>query len=265
MNTLKACIFAAALPIALDVYAYTPRASSNTVGMFLSGSGYEIPSAYFFKETLTKYEGGSDNYVLKSLPSNLSSDANEITRAMWDVKLTSQWQASALNQSLYNPDWYKEYNPGFPSLTEKYSEYRGQCVAFAKAMTGDTNGTKSWKAGVNVISLAHTFPLSDHTGKMIAFFGTNVEKGVGYPQGDSTRPGHVGIFLKYEYKLMPPRLTPMPIGFWIADENYEGNAQMTNPDGKIRKHLILINPIANAKGLKGAATYASQYWFVDIL
>ncbi len=238
---------------ALSAQAWTPRANINTVGLFLSGSGYELPSTYFQQQTLSKYEGGTDNYVLKTTPTNASGGTQ--------VNLTGQWNSSSL---ALNPAWYSVFLTGFASFTEPTIN-RGQCVAFAKVATQSFTTTPSWKAGDWVIPQVSQYLYSDtssqHAGKMVAFFGTNAAIGDQYPQSSSS-PGHVGIFLKYAYnRVIPPYQI---IGFWIADENYEGTPAANNPDGKIRKHLLLINPVANASGQRSPHTYGSQYHFVNI-
>ncbi len=256
-------IYVALFLIPAIASAYSPQATNNTYGLFVAGSGYELPSTYFQQQTLSKYEGGSDNYVLKTTPINMSGGTY--------IQQTSQWRSSQLTQ-YPGSSWYKEYVAGFPSFTELYGN-QGQCVAFAKAMTQDTNGAvATWKASDYVIPQVSQWYYSDissqYAGKMVAYFGNNVPIGTGYPPNSYTSTGHVGIFLKYAYtqELVPGTLyyRYRIIGFWIADENYEGTANSNNPDGKIRKHLILINPIPNGNGTRLAHTYAGQYRFVNI-
>lgn len=225
----------------VQAYTYTPKAEINTYGLFLNGSGYDIPM-YFLKEQ------NEDSYVLKTTPTNMSGGTY--------IKSTWQWKSSAFG--VYpGANWYNEFIPGYVSFTEMYGN-RGQCVAFAKVATQNTNGTYTWKSGDYVIPPVSQWLYYDtgwqHAGKMIAFFGNNVPIGATYPQ-DGNHPGHVGIFLKYSYtRVMPPYQIN---GFWIIDQNYKGTPWSNNPDGKVRKHLILINTLTNAQN-------ARNYRFVNI-
>lgn len=241
--------------------AYVPQLSINNYGLFLSGSGYEIPSNYFQQQTLSKYEGGTDNYVLKTNPTNMSGPA---------VNTISQWNSSNLALPPVN-SWYYIYNAGYASITEQYG-YQGQCVAFAKALGNTLNGltvnvaTARWYSNSKVIppvsQLLYSDISSQHAGKVVAFFGTSAGVGKQFPQPGSGGTGHVGVFLKYAYdKALPPYQI---IGFWIADENYEGTANSNNPDGKIRKHLIKISPIPNSSNYTAPHTYAAEYWFLEV-
>jgi hypothetical protein len=172
------------------------------------------------------------------------------------------------------------YSPFYPSFRES-TVNRGQCVAFAKIATQDFHHTSTWYAGKNVMERVwdvyqsyngdwwptwyqYYDPSYEHRGRMIAYFGWGATTGnesdgysSQYPQHGS--PGHVGIFLKYAYDG-----AGRPYGFWIADENYEGTPSWNNPDGRIRKHLIIANPIPNSGGQTYGHTYANNYFFVDI-
>ena len=245
----------------ISAHASTPRALPNTYGMFLSESPYTLPANYFLKKTLTRYEGGSDNYVLQMKPTNASGV---------NVNLTMPWNSSAF--AVY-PGWFAPTNwttattKGLPSFTEPYGA-NGQCVAFAKVATADFHGTSSWQAGSPVIfaNVVSSDISGNHAGKMIAYFGPNTTTGTQYPQYDpqnpNKAPGHVGMFLKYAYDRPSPPY--QIIGFWIADENYEGTGSSSTPDGQIRKHLIRNNPIPNASGTTLPHTFATNYWFVNI-
>ena len=50
----------------------------------------------------------------------------------------------------------------------------------------------------------------------------------------------------------------------MADENYEGTPYWNNPDGRIRKHLVLVNPVPNGYGYAYGHTYANNYFYVEI-
>lgn len=131
----------------------------------------------------------------------------------------------------------------YPSFSES-PNYPGQCPAFAKIATQEGRGTWSWYAGKNVMERArdvyYTYggdwtrwwwyiyydPSPEHRGRMVAYFGWGAQGNNGdtyysqYPQNTTSSPGHVGIFLKYAYDYWG-----YPIGFWIADQNYQGNAE----------------------------------------
>jgi hypothetical protein len=242
---------------------FYPSADTTTSGLFLGGSGYEIPANYFVKENLQKAEGGTDSYVLKSYPTNASGS---------HVTQLGVWNSSLLALINY-PSYYNEFLVGgFPSFSE-YNISRGQCVAFAKVATNTEGyGTNRWYAAEHVMTQVDpryppgTPVYQDNSwmyrGRMVAYFGANGATGSQYPQTASS-PGHVGVFLKFAYQNVVPPL--VPIGFWIADENYEGNATSTNPDGKIRKHLILFSPPNRPNGTAPLGhAYANRYYFVKI-
>ncbi len=278
------------------LYSIRPRADYTVTGMFLN-SEYNSLGQYFYREQLSKYEWGNNSYVLVNYPVLDQSWFNENPVQgdvpSWNlqqdesVKITNlwQWKGSSLNHQIgvvqLDTQWVN--NPTiYPSFSESYY-FPGQCPAFAKIATQDNNGTGRWHAGKNVMERAREVydawsqwssqwgsqwgsyyydPSWEHRGRMIAFFGWGAWGGneaIGYwnqyPQGSTSNPGHVGIFLKYAYDSWG-----YPIGFWIADENYEGDATQWNPDGKIRKHLILVNPPNPVLG----HTYANNYFFVDI-
>ena len=193
---------------------------------------------------------------------------------------TWQWWYSSLNNPvgvvMFEEYWQDGYSIVYPSFRERSNIVpRGQCPAFAKVATQDDHGTGSWYAGTNVMDRARQFydgyflhwdPSEEHQGRMVAYFGkyatgkSGGSLGSQYPQNAGS-PGHVGIFLKYSYDE-----NSMPNGFWIIDENYEGTADDGNPDGRIRKHLILTNPVYRPDGRTPLGhTYADKYFFVEIL
>lgn len=83
---------------------------------------------------------------------------------------------------------------------------------------------------------------------MIAYFQNNrysyKVNGDPVSKGGFGYPVHVGIFLGYGDS-----------GFWIADENWGGTANV--PTGEIRKHFIPSNS-------GSAQSNAYGYYFVDI-
>lgn len=270
-------------------YVDRPRAQPNVTGLFFDE---ELPSLrdYFYREQLSRYEWNDNSYVLIRYPvqwrwwiqdNPIQGDLPEWgyirQEGGWlDVSNTDQWYWSGFNNAIGVV--YLDTRDIYTSFSE-YSDVvpPGQCVAFAKIATQDRRGTNQWYAGKNVIERVrdvfyahagvwwpewryHYDPSYEHRGRMVAFFGWGAAGGnqtIGYDSQYSQSasvPGHVGIFLKYAYDDWG-----YPIGFWIADENYEGTATWNNPDGKIRKHLILIN-----SGGSLGHTYADQYFFVDI-
>jgi len=285
-----------------DVYAGLeridrPRADSSVTDLFLNGTDRSL-EAYSYRERLT-VEGGTDSYVYVNYPVRYRGwlDQNPVQgvipdwglgyyRDSWShITNTWRWWMSSLNQPTNTVYFDAERIPNasiYPSFSEQYFDYPGQCVAFAKIATQENRGSNTWRAGKNVMERAwdmynyywgywfpwwhETYdPSPEHRGRMVAFFGWWAQgsgdgTGTKFPQ--SGQPGHVGIFLKYAYDSYG-----QPIGFWIVDENYQGNAQTWNPDGRIRKHLILNNPVPRWEGDYNnpyGHTYAGQYFFVDI-
>lgn len=287
-----------------------PRANESVTGLFLKDEMYSVEK-YFYREKLSRYEGGDDSYVLVNYPvhrsggpfgweERIEGDIPEYKLDLFGrstdpwIHLQYQWQwwYSSLNTMHYNNvesvyfDTSDVQKPHiYPSFSEDPS-FPGQCVAFAKIATQDTHGTSSWHAAKNVMERAWDFynayygrwwhgwyrfydPSSEHRGRMVAFFGENGRTGTRYPpyeddiydtsDNNEKGYGHVGIFLKYSYNEYG-----RPIGFWIADENYEGTPYRNNPDGRIRKHFILVNPIPNKYGQTYGHTYADNYFYVEI-
>ncbi len=233
------------LLISQSVFAsWTPRADYYTTNMFLSGSPVALPDIFFQTDPVV-----SDSYLLKKcFYVGMSSCSPSVLQY-------SSWNSSNLASISY-PGYYNEYNSGYPSISE-YQTSRGQCVAFAKAATNtELTGTYKWKRGQSVES-SYTIGYDNSymlAGMMIAYF----DELDTYPQGQTVngrkRIGHVGMFLKYQYSGPVNSLT-RPIGFWILDENYNGNDAATNPDGKIRKHLMIYGSGSKYKN-------ASNYNFV---
>lgn len=253
--------------LSVPAWAYTPYADSFTFSQFLQGSWNSIPDSYFSPETLSKAETGNSNSQI------LNQNFATMLKAPYSSTPKTYWQWSVLGNPLY-PGFYNPIN-NFPSFSER-GIVRGQCVAFAKTITYTPNiGTGRWHSGEDVMDQLKLYsswsdPSSYYQGRMVAYFGkpwgSEASQGTQYPQGNrgadgKIQYGHVGIFLKYAYKpsirLGSPRI---PIGFWILDENYEGGVSASNSDGKIRKHLILLNPSNTHMG----HAEAGQYHFVDI-
>ena len=274
-----------------------PRANESVTGLFLRDDVNSVES-YFYREQLSRYEGGANSYVLVNYPvfkyggpveweEAIQGDIPEykldLFGGVWNpwIKLQYQWQWWYSDLTRIGGYVYFEYQneDGYSHIYPSFREdgvNRGQCVAFAKIATQEFLPTGYWHAAKNVMERAwdvyaasygewwydwyqYYDPSLEHRGRMIAFFGENGRTGSVYPQSKDNTPGHVGIFLKYAYDEYG-----RPIGFWMADENYEGTPYWNNPDGRIRKHLVLVNPVPNGYGYAYGHTYANNYFYVEI-
>lgn len=103
-----------------EVLANTvPRASENVWKMFLSGHTQSIPSSHWVKDGRNHIEMVyDDSYFLQTAPDNFKDTFPIASRSMYSTQ------------------------KGYPSFLETAS-FGHQCVAFAKAATGDFNLTKN--------------------------------------------------------------------------------------------------------------------------
>lgn len=118
----------------------------------------------------------------------------------------------------------------YPQFSEAW--YVGQCVAFAKAVSGyRTTPSSSWRPGISLIDYALTPDAKDlkkYQGMMIACFDGKSN----YALALANRK-HVAILLKINFSS-----TGKPVSIVVADQNYYNYAPYDIYAGKIAKHTI---------------------------
>lgn len=139
----------------------------------------------------------------------------------------------------------------FPQFSE--TSYKGQCVAFAKAVSDRRgNPTKDWKPGIPLIDYANTPDakiLSKYQGMMIACFDGKSD----YSLALANRK-HVAILLKINFTQ-----AGKPENIVVVDQNYYNYAPYDFYAGKIAKHTIPWG-VSVQKGV----AYARNYHIVSI-
>jgi len=208
------------------------------------------------------------------------------TSAMGTVKtlkanLLSQQNLGSLDMSRY-PGAYLDTTSFNGSLHQALSDYSNggypkQCVAFARSMTSATAATTTWYRGAPITNylvpsgtgyilgnFSNFAPLQP--GTMIAYFRNQSQ----YPGG--TNPGHVAIFLSWEY------VNGKVVAMNVVDQNLIPNIKINNvvvsaikpsgtiegqADGLIQKHQLPLTCTAGSLCNTDAKYTNPRYWAMN--
>lgn len=126
------------------------------------------------------------------------------------------------------------------TVADMYGQFRGECVSFAKALSGSKAVTGNWKTGRNVVASGDVLP-----GTVIATFDGKDNYDKTLPKGNE----HTAVFREYIYS--NKKIT----GFKVWDQNYVGSVTIkktTVTSKVVGRH----NLMTSGKGLADADRYS---------
>jgi hypothetical protein len=181
----KSCIITAMFAVSALVFAATPVevvAPASNVKMFINSSGVAIPLASYTNGTHVIY---GNVQFLRSDGAGYSSGTTTVQQRL---QSTSYASGKLINSYIFAGALHQRaYESGFT----------GQCVGFAKFMTGAPGGTGTWRTGR---ALANIFPNGNTvsgTGNMLLVPGSMIAHFGGQSIYNSTnnKKPHVAIVL----------------------------------------------------------------------
>lgn len=249
-NFQKFIVFVVTFLVSLTSFAEIlyPRASEQVYGVFLQGNRYEIPSRFW-----DNY-GSSKNQILRAYAHN-SHDPIFMEDNFWNAFGGKGLENGRIRNYIipHTASKYAQYPSIYEGITKDFKDYPTssdpgrQCTAFVKLATRNSSGTGTWFADENVMSRANYdgSATNKYRGRSVAYWTNTTYSYRNHPGGS-----HTGIFLGYD------KLNGTEPGFWIADENWDGDPSGKNPSGEIRKHFI--------SSYGSGRSDAKRYYFVKI-